>query len=215
MKKAIIAILVLFIVCSASAFADSGVDNYSGIGVGFGFTRGKIEDLINFKENQVVISFTDFGFIDKSPVGLFIDGALAIDSKYVEFTDHSEYVYPTDKLPLGMTVAIGPAFKLDLGKKLDLLLGVGFQMWYNREYYDYGSKDPYEAAVYWDEYYYGVGAVVEAAYEISKDFAVTVGASGSYFFANTRYYNDYFRRNVKVSYDEFWEYRVIPQVSVY
>ena len=206
MKKVLIAILVLLTVFCSAAFADSKIDNYTGFAIGYGISNARIEDLFNYKYNQLVFSITDFGFIDKSPVGLFIDGTLFVDIKGKMVTSIDEYDIPKDELPVGLMATIGPAFKLNMGKGMDLLLGVGFQVYRQERIY------PYEK---WQEFYYGVGADIEFAYELGKSLAITLGADGSYFFANSRYYSNNFVKNVDVSYDKYWEYRIIPKIAGY
>ncbi len=206
MKKIVIAILVIMTVFCSAAFADNGFDNYSGFAIGYGFSNARIEDLLNYKAYQVVFSITDFGFFDKSPVGIFLDGTLFVDTKAKECTDISEYDVPKENLPVGLMGTIGPAFKLDMGKSIDLLLGIGFQVYRQSTVYpDYR----------WDEYFYGVAADIEFSYTFGRSFSLSIGADGSYFFANSRYYNDRFHKNIDVSYDKYWEYRVIPKIAGY
>ena len=206
MKKAIIAILVIMMVFCSAAFADSGIENYTGLAVGFGISRSRIQDMENMRAYQLVFSITDFGFVEKSPIGLFLDGTLFIDTKAVEYTDYSEYEIPKEDLPVGVVGTIGPAFKLDMGKSLDLLLGLGFSVYRQSWVYSYGR---------WDEFYYGVGADVEFAYELGKSFSITIGADGAYYFANSRYFSDNHHKNIDVSYNKYWEYRIIPKVAAY
>ena len=206
MKKALIAILVIMTVFCSAAFADSKVENYTGFAIGYGISNARVEDMFTYKYNQVIFSITDFGFIDKSPVGLFIDGTLFVATKGKLITSIDEYDLDKDDLPVGLMATIGPAFKIDMGKNMDMLLGVGFQV------YRQTWVDPYEK---WQEFFYGVGADIEFAYELGKSFSLAIGANGSYFFANTRYYSNNYVKNVDVSYDKYWEYRIIPKIVGY
>lgn len=205
MKKALIVILLIMTVFCSAVFADNGFDNYSGISFGFGFSKSRIEDLINVRSNELIISFTDFGFFEKSPVGIFLDGSLVITTKCVEYTEHTEYDVPAEDLPAGLMATIGPAFKFDMGKSVDLILGVGFQV-YNQQ-----RVNPYDK---WDQTFFGVGLDIEAAYELGKHFSISFGVDGSFYFANVRKHI-LWNKTVDVSYDKYWEYRVIPKISGY
>ena len=204
MKKVLIAALLILTVCTAAVFA-KGYENYSGIGAGFGFSWAKISggepDGAIWKASEIAISVTDYGFLEKSPVGLFVDASLyIIPHRMIRI-----FVIPDYELDtlVGFSGTIGPAFKFDLSKKLDLLLGVGFQVYAeNREYGDIRSRTTL----------YGVGLNAEASYELNDNFALTAGiASSMYFSHKIKVLND----GSVTKFDPFFEIRVIPKVAIY
>lgn len=207
MRKTLIAVLVILLVFCAAAFADNGFDNFTGFGIGYGLSQGKLGSIgENIQTFQVVFSITEFGFFEKSPVGLFIDGTLFVATSGKEYTEHTEYIIPKDNLPVGLMGTIGPAFKFDMGKKADLLLGVGFQV-YKVTYETQSDKR--------EEFFYGVGLDIEGVYELAKNFAISLGVDGSFYFVNDCYYTLKGFKPYEYSYDEYTEYRVIPKVTLY
>ena len=206
MKKALIAVLVTMMVFCTAAFAKDGVENYSGLGVGFGISRSNINDGDRYwKTNQLQISFSDFGFIKRSPVGLFVDVSIVINTSRVSTGGGlPDYTWP--ETPIGLMATLGPAFKFETGKKTDIILGVGFQF--------YSEKQNH--STYYDECsFMGLGFDVEAAYNVNKDFAITLGASGSFFFINNIRMMFPYLSPIDASYDSYIEYRVVPRVMAY
>ncbi len=213
MKKALIAVLVIMTVFCTAAFAKSGLQNYSGLGVGFGFSHstftfknplGDVERV--WKTNHLAVSITDFAFFDKSPVGVFLDGSLVINTNRSEiFVGHETSL---TELPLGFSATIGSAFKFDVSKKVDLLLGVGFQI--------YSEVDKPETLGHSiNMLLFGLGYDVEAAYSLGKGFSISLGVNGSLFFANRTRYVYPNHDPDDVSPDKYFEYRVIPKVMAY
>ena len=206
MKKALIAILLILAVCTAAVFA-KGYENYSGIGVGFGFSWAKVnggDDGGRFwRAGEAVFSATDYGFFEKSPVGLFVDASFVIVPNRLTYGGGLPDVELDTRL--GFSAMIGPAFKFDLNKKLDLLLGVGFQAAF--ESYKIGPEEGRNT-------FYGVGFNTEVVYGINDDFAVTGGITGSMFFAGV---NKFYLsgESHSFSYDSFFEIRVIPKIALY
>ena len=206
MRKALVAILLILTVCTAAVFAKS-YENYSGIGAGFGFSWAKVnggDDGGRFwRAGEIAITVTDYGFFDKSPVGLYVDASLVVVPHRLTYGGG----FPDVKMDTltGFTALIGPAFKFDLSKKLDLLLGVGFQAY----------SENYKAETFRTRStYYGLGLNAEAAYDIGENVALTAGITGSLYFGGTeRYFSSI--KTFDVSYDSFFEVRVIPKVSIY
>ncbi len=197
MKKAIITILVIMTVFCSAVFADNGFDNYSGLSFGYGISRADADGM-KVESNQIQISLTDYGFVDRSPVGIFVEGSLIINTKR-EINGAS--VDP----PAELMAAIGPALKLNISKSSHLILGVGFQIYTHtddRNYYKLECN------------YFGIGGNLEFAYKIGRHFVVSVGANGSFMFGNkcTMIF-PYIKEDV--SFDSFTEYRVLPKFSAY
>ena len=204
MKKVFVAVLLILTVCTAAVFA-KGYENYSGIGAGFGFSWAKVNggdpDGAIWKASEIAIYATDYGFFEKSPVGLFVNASFfVIPHRKLHLDATHNYTLNTI---VGFTGTIGPAFKFDLSKKLDLLLCIGFQL------YDENRKigDSYR----WTTLY-GLGLNAEAAYELNDKFALTAGFASSMFFGGKM---KFVEDGSELEFDSFFEIRVIPKVAIY
>lgn len=204
MKKVLIAILVIMTVFSASVFAKDGYEDYSGLSLGIGFSSVKIKNVIEWKEssNPLIISASEYAFFEGSPVGIYADIALSIPLNY-KVDDVSN-----DNWHVGLFGAIGPAFKFGTSNKVSVILGAGFH------FYTTSHSTNYD---YWKEerYFYGAGAELQASYKFSKHFAMNVGVSASYFFANYGKHSDRYIPSYEISYESYSEIRVIPKLGIY
>ncbi len=207
MKKVLIAVLVIMTVFCSAAFAANGLQNYSGLGAGYGFSNANIEDTETIKSQQLVISFTDYGFVDRSPVGLFADVSLVFN---VKRTSESGGITWEMDPSVGFTGSLGPSFKFDMGDKVDLILGVGFQVYHEKwaNYIgDFWVSD-------YDTTRIGVALDAQASYNLGKHFAIAFGVGGSVFFYESlkeiERYHTY-----DISPDSFFEYRVSPKIMAY
>ena len=206
MKKALIAILLILTVCTAAVFA-KGYENYSGIGAGFGFSWSKVnggDDGGRFwRAGELAISVTDYFYFEKSPVGLYVDASFVVIPHRLAYGGG----LPEIKMDtiVGFAAMIGPAFKFDLNKKLDLLLGVGFQAL---------GEDTKLNTEKIRSTYYGMGFNAEAAYKLSDNLSLTGGVTGSMFFGGKQRYISK-AGTYDISFDQYFEVRVIPKVSLY
>lgn len=214
MKKAIIAILVILTVFSANVFAENGFEDYSGLSVGWGFSKVKYtpKDGLEVKEssNPLVISVSEYAFRNGSMVGLYADVGVSIPLNFKRNETKS------DDWLAGVFLGIGPAFKFDAGRDISLLIGAGFHFY--TETTDYKYNGPY--ARYKIEYnYFGAGADIQASYKLGRSFAITAGASVSYYFANySRYIVDTWwswEKTYDVSHTSYSEFRVLPKIAGY
>ena len=206
MKKTLIAILLILTVCTAAVFA-KGYENYSGIGAGFGFSWAKInggDDGGRFwKAGEFTVSVTDYLYFEKSPVGLYVDASLVVIPHRRAYGGG----IPEVKMNtiVGFSAMIGPAFKFDLNKKLDLLLGVGFQICVENMKNDIGKER---------STFYGAGLNAEVAYKLSDNLSLSGGITGSLFFGGKQRFI-WETETIEIPFDQFFEVRVIPKVSLY
>lgn len=214
MKKAFIAIMVILTVFSASVFAENGFKDFTGLSVGWGFSKVKFttKDGLEVTEssNPLVISVSEYTFKDDSIVGLYADVGVTIPLNFKRNDVKS------DDWLAGVFLGIGPAFKFDAGRDISLLIGAGFHFY--TETTDYKYNGPY--ARYKIEYnYFGAGADVQASYKLGRSFAITAGASVSYYFANySRYIVDTWwswEKTYDVSHKSYSEFRVLPKIAGY
>ena len=211
MKKAFIAILVILTVFSASVFADEGFENYSGLSIGFGFSKVKYSNSndvfdkrvgtdLQESSNPLVISLTDYAILENSPIGIYGDIGLTIPLNFKEENSKS------DNGVGGIFLGVGPAFKLEVSKDAALLIGAGFHFQMTSK----TNGDNYRM----ERMYFGAGADIQASYKLGKKFAIALGASGSYFFAN---YSRLVTLNnsYNKSLSKYSEFRVVPKISGY
>lgn len=205
-KKVLIAVLVIMTVFSASVFARDGFDNYSGISIGFGFSKVKLTDGgLEYKQssNPLVISAIDYGFFDRSPVGAFAQIGVTIPLNFkVNDVQNDNWV-------AGITASLGPAFKFDMGNSMSILLGAGFYF-YTTTWTNYSDTAKLQRN------YFGAGADIQASYKVGRNFAITAGASVEYYFANySKIVYKYWRETTDVSYSSYSEFRVLPKIAGY
>lgn len=214
MKKAFIAIMVILTVFSASVFAEDGFKNFTGLSVGWGFSKVKFTPKegpeVTESSNPLVISVSEYTFKDDSIVGLYADVGVTIPLNF------KRYDAKSDDWLAGVFLGIGPAFKFDTGRGISLTLGAGFHFY--TETTEVRHTGPYTN--YRIEYnYFGAGADVQASYKLGRSFTISVGASASYFFANySRYIVDSWwswEKTYDVSHKSYSEFRVLPKIAGY
>ena len=197
--------MVILTVFSASVFARDGFENYSGLSIGYGFSNATFTDGLEFKEscNPLVFSAIDYGFFDRSPVGIFAQVGITLPLNFkINGNQNDNWV-------AGVNASLGPAFKFDVGKNVSLLLGAGFYF-YTTTQTNYSDTEKLERN------YFGAGADVQASYKLGRHFALTVGASVEYYFANySRIIHKYWRNTEDVSYSSYSEFKVLPKISGY
>ncbi len=200
--------MVIMTVFSASVFARNGFENYSGLSVGFGFSNAKYttqEDVNHEKScNPLDITVTDYAFFDRSPVGAYVDVGISIPLNFKR--DGAQ----NDNWVAGVYVAFGPAFKFDVGGKVSLLVAAGFN------FYSTSKEATYPGLYYkLDRMYFGAGAEVQASYRIGSHFAINLGASAAYYFANYSSMKHRYYDPINVSYTSYSEFKVVPKLSGY
>ena len=214
MKKAFIAIMVILTIFSASVFAENGFKDFTGLSVGWGFSKVKYttKNGLEVKEssNPLVISVSEYTFKDDSIVGLYADVGVTIPLNFKRDDAKS------DDWLAGVFLGIGPAFKFDIGRDISLTLGAGFHFYTETTEVRYGTY----YTKYRIEYnYFGAGADVQASYKLGRSFTISVGASASYFFANySRFIVDSWwnwEKTYDVSHKSYSEFRVIPKIAGY
>ena len=214
MKKAFIAIMVILTVFSASVFAENGFKNFTGLSVGWGFSKVKFttKDGLEVTEssNPLVISVSEYTFKDDSLVGLYADVGVTIPLNFKRNDVKS------DDWLAGVFLGIGPAVKFDAGRDISLTRGAGFHF--------YTETTEVRHSTYYTNYrieynYFGAGADVQASYKLGRRFTISVGASASYFFANySRYIVDSWwswEKTYDVSHKSYSEFRVLPKIAGY
>ena len=187
-------------------FARDGFENYSGLSIGFGFDKAEAsygDNPTKFSSNPLVISAIDYGFFDRSPVGIFAQVGITLPLNY-KIDDIQD-----DSWVAGVNASLGPAFKFDVGKNVSLLLGAGF-------YFYTTTQTNYSDTAKLERNYFGAGADVQASYKLGRNFALTVGASVEYYFANySRIIYRWSRETTDVSYSSYSEFKVLPKISGY
>lgn len=201
-KKVLIAVLVILTVFSASVFARDGFENYSGITAGYGFSNATYTYGLEFKEssNPLVFSAVDYAFFNQSVFGAFaeIGVTIPLNIKYIGT--------PDDRGVAGVFCALGPAFKFELGNSFSLLLDAGFH------FYGTSSSNNY---VTLKRSYFGAGVGVQASYKLGRYFAVNLGATCSYYFANYGKAVSLSGYTDDISYTSYSEFRVLPKIAGY
>ena len=219
MKKIIIAALVMMLVCSASVFAiysNSNIKDYGGlnVGVSYVYDKYKVGDSSEVEDQagQLGIGLTDFTFFGESNLGVYFDAN-------VLFTLKDNNAYNDDfKSPVYANLALGLAFKSNMGSSMMLLGGAGVDfMYFSRQNKYYVMHNFY--VVERTYVTLGVFADLEIAYKVARDIYVSLGAKGNLNFAKwvttdaTDYWGEHTSTETKDT-DGYFGYRVTPKVSV-
>ena len=226
MKKSIIAILIVMLLCSTSVFAatlDDGyyygepkVDDYLGLNVGASFVyetyeaaSGKVVD----KALQFYGGFSEFAFFGSAPLGIYFDAGVLVN---IQDSYNPDAV---NKSPAYADVMLGLAYKVDLESRSELILSFGPEFTYFTNEYTY--IDGYEK-VYVEKTYMTMGLTMgaEVLYRLGQDFYFSIGGKGSVMFLKwmTKEKSTWHGSTSESEIDDtegYFGYRIVPKAGLY
>ena len=233
MKKAIIAALIMMLVCSASVFAiysNSSVKDYTGLAIGGSYVKEKY-DVQLFggtvpevdKAAQLNIAVSDFIFWGESNIGFYFDFGAMINLKTSYVRNGQKVPEDQSKSPLYGDLTMGICYKNEIGSKVTIIGAFGPQFTYfsreNRYFDDYDHNWHDVERTYMTM---GVSADLEVLYKLARDVYMSVGGKGSVYFAKWMTSEDtswnYWQEHHSSSSTDsanYFGYRLTPKISFY
>ena len=227
MKKVLITVLVMLLVCSASVFAatiDSGsyyydepkLDDFFGFNVGASFlyeTYESASGTIVDKALQVYGGFSEFAFFGDAAFGVYVDAGILLN---VQDSYNPDAV---KKSPAYADVTLGLAYRMKTDSRTSLLLSFGPEFTYFTDEFTY--IDSYEK-VYVEKTYMTMGLTLgaEATYRLGGDWYLSVGGKASVLFLKwmTKEETTWHGRTEESYVDDtegYFGYRIVPKVALY
>ena len=226
MKKTLIAVLVVLLLCTSAVFAatyDDGyyygepkLDDFFGLSVGSSFVyetyesvSGKVVD----KAMQFYAGLSEFAFFGDNSLGVYVDAGVLFNIK--------DSYNPNDvtKSPAYADVTLGLAYRTKMDGRTSFLLAAGPEFTYFTNQYTY--IDSYEK-VYVDKTYMTMGATldVELIYRLGADFYFSIGGKGSVLFLKwmTKEETTWHGSTAESEIDDtegYFGYRVVPKAAIY
>lgn len=195
MKK-LLAFAAMATIALAGTFA---LDVEASLGGAYGFSSLNTENTdLKWKKNRIDNAF---GFKAEVTLGLTDNLGIQVDTAFLFPTNGTKLkTTASDGTVTEQTVDhdgsfvfngfVGPVYKFKAGKKIDMKIGLGFDIAYNT-YSDVvpastiGSLVITPETTYITSYMsYGIGATVDATYMINKKFGIKAGLTGSYLWGN-------------------------------
>lgn len=190
MKK-LLAFAAMATIALAGTFA---LDVEASLGGAYGFSSLNTENTdLKQKYNRIDNAF---GFKAEVTLGLTDKLGIQVDTAFLFPTNGTKLkTTASDGTVTEQTVDydgsfvfngfVGPVYKFKAGKKIDMKIGLGFDIAYNT----YSNVVPAtlfipEKTTIYSYMSYGIGATVDATYMINKKFGIKAGLTGSYLWGN-------------------------------
>lgn len=190
MKK-LLAFAAMATIALAGTFA---LDVEASLGGAYGFSSLNTENTdLKQKSNRIDNAFgfkteVTLGLTDK--LGIQVDTAFLFPTNGTKFKTTASDGTVTEKTvdydgSFVFNGFVGPVYKFKAGKKIDMKIGLGFDIAYNT----YSNVVPAtlfipEKTTIYSYMSYGIGATVDATYMINKKFGIKAGLTGSYLWGN-------------------------------
>lgn len=224
MKKTIAFMMIIVLLSITPVFAKSTIENYlsAGTGVNFKMTSYDNDSDIAVKTTitSVPISASDYLFLDRnSNLGLYLDlGAdIAITGKATidgTESDASDLGYDNGKYPTYFDFTVGAAYRMGLGKTLELLMAAGFEL-------STKTSNQYEIAGLatgtYTETYYGLGINSNVVLSLSDNFKLLAGAKMGLWFANSNVFKATIlgvEKSFKDTAKNYFSFSIAPKVAL-
>ena len=226
MKKPLIAILILLLVCSSAIFAATYDDRYNytgsksddfiGFNIGSSFVYETYEgasDKVVDKALQFYCGVSDFTFFGDFSVGMYLDAGVMVNVKDSYDPD------AVTKSPAYADVTLGLAYKTKMDGHSNFLLAVGPEFTYFTDKYTYidNFKEVYVEKTYMTM---GLTADAELIYRLGSDFYFSIGGKASVLFLKwmTKEETAWHGRTDESYINDtegYFGYRVVPKAGLY
>ena len=226
MKKTMIAVLVVLLLCTSAVFAatyDDGyyygepkLDDFFGINVGTSFVyetyqsaSGEVVD----KALQFYTGLSEFAFFGDAALGVYLDAGVLFNIK--------DSYNPDDvtKSPAYADVTLGLAYRTKTDARTSFLLAAGPEFTYFTNEYTYidGTEKVYVDKTYMTM---GMTADAELIYRLGSDFYFSIGGKASVLFLKwmTREESTWHGSTSDSEIDDtegYFGYRIVPKAAIY